>query len=263
MVRKKIVLSPLRHRDGDHIAILFAHDTELARIVKGIAGRAYSSTHRCWYVPVLVGLEQVTRFLEYQGVDVDRTAFELAPTSSRPTTSANPHLTQGAAHNTSPITDDAIASIRMMEQKLHLLGYSKNTVKTYCEQFGLFLRFFSPASAMDLEEPDIRNYLLYLVEKKKLSKSTQGQAINAIKFFYEKVLRQERKVYYLERPMRDRVLPTVLNEREVLALFEAVKNMKHRLMLMIIYAAGLRRSELLEISGMLTTSFRGKVTTES
>ena len=85
-----------------------------------------------------------------------------------------------------------------MEQKLHLKGYSPATCKTYLEQFKLFMRFYHPEPLGNLSEPEIRNYLLYLVEKKKMSKSTQNQAINAIKFFYEKVLEEERKVYHLE-----------------------------------------------------------------
>jgi hypothetical protein len=50
----------------------------------------------------------------------------------------------------------------------------------------------------DLSEVEIRNYLFYLVERKKVSTSYQNQAINAIKFFYEKIMWQERKIYYLE-----------------------------------------------------------------
>jgi site-specific recombinase XerD len=109
------------------------------------------------------------------------------------------------------------------------------------------MQFFYDSDPMDLGEEEIRNYLLYLVDKKKLSKSTQNQAINSIKFYYEKVLGQERKVYHLERPLREYRLPAVLSQEEVLKIFEATSNLKHRLMLMLIYSSGLRRSELLNL----------------
>ena len=56
---------------------------------------------------------------------------------------------------------------------------------------------------------------------------------------------QDRKVYQLERPMKERKLPEVLSQQEVVKIFDALTNVKHRVMLMLIYAAGLRRSELL------------------
>lgn len=80
-----------------------------------------------------------------------------------------------------------------------------------------------------------------------MSRSTHGQAINAIKFFYERVLVQERKVYHLERPMREKRLPEVLSAEEILAIFNHLPNIKHRLMMMLLYSAGLRRSELLNL----------------
>ena len=80
-----------------------------------------------------------------------------------------------------------------------------------------------------------------------MSRSTQNQAINAIKFFYEIVLRQERKVYYLERPLKERRLPEVLSQEEIANLFLVTGNLKHKAMLMMIYSAGLRRGELLRL----------------
>ena len=89
--------------------------------------------------------------------------------------------------------------------------------------------------------------MLQLLEVKKLSRSSQNQAINAIKFYYEHVLNQAPKVYHLERPFKERTLPVVLNEHEVKALFNAIGNLKHKVMMMTLYAAGLRRSELLNL----------------
>lgn len=54
-------------------------------------------------------------------------------------------------------------------------------------------------------------------------------------------------MYYLERPIKDKKLPEVLSQEEVMLIFEALDNLKHKVMLMLIYSAGLRRSELLNL----------------
>ncbi|MBX2969992.1 MAG: tyrosine-type recombinase/integrase [Cyclobacteriaceae bacterium] len=145
-----------------------------------------------------------------------------------------------------PTQAQALA-LETMRKKLKLKNYSESTLKTYTEQFKLFLHFFPDSYPEDLGEQEIEHYLMHLIENKKLSVSTQNQAINAIKFYYEKILKQDRKVYDLERPMREKRLPEVLSQEEVMGIFEHAGNLKHRTMLMVLYASGLRRSELLNL----------------
>src|SRR5690606_22841768 len=75
----------------------------------------------------------------------------------------------------------------------------------------------------------------------------QNIAINAIKFYLEKVMKGKRTVYVVERPRRDDKLPVVLSEREVLSLLEHTDNLKHKCILYILYSAGLRMSEVLAL----------------
>lgn len=232
-----VKVEQLYHRDARRLAVRFAFNPDLQRVLKTLPDARFSKTHKCWYVDdtagkadALVKLFKGIAYLEFAWLNTgkekdNRVAHVLAG-------KAEPHPAHAEA-------------IKLMEQKLKLKGYAPSTIRTYVEQFILFLRFFPDSHPADLGEEEIGTYLLFLVDKRKVAKSTQNQAINAVKFFYEKVLRQERKVYYVERPMRERKLPEILSEQEVMALFEAAGNLKHRLMLMIIYSAGLRRSELL------------------
>ena len=82
-----------------------------------------------------------------------------------------------------------------------------------------------------------------MVTERKVSSSYQNQAINAIKFYYERVLGGQRKFYFIERPIKEKTLPVVLNTDEVKAILNATSNLKHKAILMIIYSAGLRISE--------------------
>lgn len=90
-------------------------------------------------------------------------------------------------------------------------------------------------------------YLLYLVDERQISTSYQNQAINAIKFYYEKVLKGPRKVFYIERPRKERILPNVLSEPEIKRILQSITNLKHKCLIMTSYSGGLRVGELLNL----------------
>ena len=98
-----------------------------------------------------------------------------------------------------------------------------------------------------VDETDIHQYMMHLVTERGVSISTQNQAVNAIKFYLEHVKHGERKVYLIERPRKEDKLPTVLSEEEVKRLLDVTKNIKHRCLLFMLYASGLRISELLKL----------------
>ena len=99
----------------------------------------------------------------------------------------------------------------------------------------------------EITEKEIISFIRYLVDERQVSASYQNQAINAIKFYYEKVLGGVRKFYFIERPQKERPLPVVLSGQEVARLFEVTENLKHKCLLMLIYSAGLRVSEALNM----------------
>jgi len=130
--------------------------------------------------------------------------------------------------------------------KLQVLRYSKNTVKTYVSMFEKFINYYEGIDLLRITEEDIRKYLLYLVESK-VSNSYQNQMINAIKFYYEIVLGLPNRYYQIDRPRREKRLPLVLSVEEVQRLLKTVTNLKHKAILTTIYSAGLRISELLNL----------------
>jgi integrase/recombinase XerD len=247
--KPQVRVEKLFHRDENCLALFFPRDTELMCRVKKIPGATWSQTNRCWYVVNRVNLpdEILAAFKGVAWVDITALRNDPGKEESISSATASTPLANNRKVPEMELPEADAQLFRMMEQKLHLKGYSPNTVKTYLQQFKEFLRFYSGSSAAELSETEVRNYLIYLVEHRRVSKSLQNQAINAIKFFYEKVLIHERKVYYLERPMREKKLPEVLSQEELMLIFEAAGNIKHRVMLMLIYAAGLRRSELLAL----------------
>ncbi len=134
-----------------------------------------------------------------------------------------------------------------MLEKLQIMRYSANTLLVYKQAFEEFINYYSAKKIDDITEPEIVAYTRYLVQERGISASSQNQAINAIKFYYEKVKGGARKFYQLERPLRESKLPTVLSVEEVQAMIKGTANIKHKTMIMLCYSAGLRVSELLSL----------------
>ncbi len=131
--------------------------------------------------------------------------------------------------------------------KMKELRYSENTIRTYADMFREFINYNFRLDIKSIDEPTIIVYLRYLVMERKVSSSYQNQAINAIKFYYEKVLGGQRKFYFVERPLKEKTLPLVLSEEEVKILLSNVSNIKHKAILMVGYSAGLRVSEIVNL----------------
>ncbi len=93
----------------------------------------------------------------------------------------------------------------------------------------------------------LRRYQAYLFEERKLAVGTVGLHVAALRFFFVRVLKRRELKEDLPTPKRHRRLPTVLSPDEVRRLIAGAKNLYHRTMLMTLYGAGLRRSELLQL----------------
>ena len=130
--------------------------------------------------------------------------------------------------------------------KLELKQYANNTVKTYISCFERFINHFSDREIDHLDENDVRGYLMYLMQSN-WSTSYINQSINSIKFYYEVVLGMPNRFYQIERPRKKKKLPVVLSKSEVRSIIDATNNLKHRCILSLLYSAGLRRSELLNL----------------
>ncbi len=131
--------------------------------------------------------------------------------------------------------------------KLLELRYSPKTIKTYVSLFQEFINYYPNQDIKTIDEPSIIKFLRYLVIERKISVTYQNQSINAIKFYYEKVLGGQRKFYFIDRPAKEKTLPSVLSTQEVTEVLKHTENIKHKAILMTIYSAGLRISEAINL----------------
>jgi len=125
--------------------------------------------------------------------------------------------------------------------------YSPSTIETYIQAITVFLRFIAPKSSAEASNEDMQRYVYQYMIPRRLSYSYQNQAVNASKLFFKLITGSALITEQLERPRREHKLPNILSKDEVKAIILAPINQKHRTMLSLIYACGLRRSELLNL----------------
>lgn len=136
----------------------------------------------------------------------------------------------------SPYTERMVADLKIR-------NYSQNTIDSYSYHVDRFCRHFNqPAEALDLEH--IRDYQIYLVNEKHASWSSFNQAVCALRFLYEVSMGKPWIIRHIPFGKRPKKLPVVLSDQEAVKLIECVSHLKHRTVLLVCYAAGMRLSEV-------------------
>lgn len=144
-------------------------------------------------------------------------------------------------------SEEGIAYIAIFSRWLSSKRYSANTIKTYTEALRAFLVFYKERPVASLTNEDVVAYNNEYILKNGLSVSYQNQIVNALKLFFATVLETKMEVEKIHRPRREKILPNVLSKEEVKIILEAHSNIKHKVMLSLVYSCGLRRSELLHL----------------
>jgi site-specific recombinase XerD len=130
-----------------------------------------------------------------------------------------------------------------MIEELQLRNYSPNTIAVYIRCVANFAQHFK-LSPDQLGPEHIREYQLLLVQRKKVAWAVFNQTVCALRFFYHHILHRDWMIEHIPYPRHEDKLPVVLSPAEVAAVFNATPNLKHRTILMTIYAGGLRVSEV-------------------
>lgn len=241
---KTIVLSPGQIGSKPVIRLDFAFDFQLKELVKQYPGCQWDLGQKAWTVPYTgEQLDALLRFFKGKA----RLDY-----SSLTTVAAFP------SHPKLPAQSEMITrEIKAFEDWMRNKRYSESTIKTYRESVGIFFRHLNNKIAEEIDNDDLERFNKDYVIKRGYSSSFQNQVVNAVKLFFKN--RQHRKldIDLIYRPKKPTVLPNVLSKEEVKAILEAHGNLKHRTMLILIYACGLRRSELLSLKPTDVDSKRG------
>ena len=147
----------------------------------------------------------------------------------------------------SNITPEITEQLWRCEQKFVLKAFSQSTIKNYLSELRYFFSFFSKRTYAEITKEEIEGYVYHLKSKYKCSDTKQNTIINAIKAYYEHVLGRSREYYDIQRPQKSKALPSVFSKGEIKQIIQVTDNLKHKAILLTIYAAGLRISEAINM----------------
>ena len=133
-----------------------------------------------------------------------------------------------------------------MIKEMTLRRFSEKTQKSYLSSVTGLARYFK-LSPEKINQEMIEEYMLHVIEERKLKWGSCNTILVGLRFFYTKILDQESLFVNMPINKKGRVLPEILSSDELERLFTVMTNQKHKIILMTAYAAGLRVSELVNL----------------
>ncbi|MEM8522899.1 site-specific integrase [Flavobacterium sp. PL12] len=216
----------IKHKNENRIAVQFEKNYRLIQRIKEFEDARWSAQKMVWHLPDTFENREHFNIIQYE--------------------------------NTIP-SPEGIEQLHKFKQHLASKRYSDNTIKTYCEALRSFLFFYREKPIQDLTNQDVIIYTNEYLLKNNLSASYQNQIINAVKLYFSIIRETKIDIEKIHRPKRAKVLPNVLSKEEVKLILEAHSNIKHKMMLCLIYSCGLRCGELLALKPLNIDSKRNVI----
>lgn len=141
---------------------------------------------------------------------------------------------------------DKLLAMKSFRDDMLIRNFSRKTITGYCSQLSAFFEYYGCVpQSVDIDK--IRKYLVHLKTERSLSSSTINQAAMSIKMFYIRIMGLEWPDRQLGFSKVTNKLPVVLTQDEVGRILDQLTNLKHKAIICLIYSAGLRVSELLDL----------------
>lgn len=127
-----------------------------------------------------------------------------------------------------------------LQTELKIRGFSQKTVDAYLFHNQKFLDF-AGKKPEDVDEDDVKNYVVHMMEKE-YKPASVNLALCSLRFFYREIL--EKDIFSkIKMQKAEKKIPTVLTKQEVRNLISMTKNIKHKILIELMYSSGLRVSE--------------------
>lgn len=216
----------ITYKKEKRIAVYFEKNADFIARIKKLEGARWSASLVAWHLP---------------DTEENRERFHLTP------------------HSHSVPSAEGIAQIEKFKQWMRSKRYSDSTINTYSEALKSLLIFYREKPVTAINNEDVIVYNNDYILKNKLSASYQNQVVNAIKLFFITIKGTKINIDTIHRPKRAKLLPNVLSKEEVKLILNAHSNIKHKMMLSLIYSCGLRCGELLALQPVHIDSKRNIV----
>ncbi len=138
------------------------------------------------------------------------------------------------------------AVVKKLENQVVLRGQSLSTLQNYIRRIALFCLHFGKLPE-EISEEEINEYLVALaLDPKSPSRSSFKHMVYGLRYYY-RLLGMNKKAIALPSLKKDNKLPVILNHQELKELFSAPQLLKQRVVLSLIYSAGLRGQEVINL----------------
>ncbi len=225
------------HRGKHCLFLRFPYHFEFKEYLKGFSGIRWSQTHGCFYLEAKTGLlSQLELYLKLWGPVIIVQEAEVVRKSPSNTPNSPPTL-----------PSDKQELLRFYKNYLIGKRYSNSTLRVYTGFIKDFLRFHKNVVPERLDGEHVRLFVEWAVQKHGYAISTHRQLVSALRhfaFFYPNCAIDPDA---LDRPNKQRKLPVVLSMEEVMRILQATKNLKHKVIIALLYSSGLRIGELLDL----------------
>jgi len=202
----------------------------------------FNSDTKEWYLPASrINIDSLADYFDRQNIPVKLKKH------TRPRGTLKLMKERGMEIRSRELMQDALDAIALLESYLNEQRYSEHTIKTYKSQLEYFFKYFSSKPPFKIDDLDIRDFMENHVIALNYSASYQNQIITAIKTYYSLIPGASVHINEIKRPRRSKPLPQVFSKEEVSRILNATRNLKHRLILWIVYSCGLRRGEVINI----------------
>jgi integrase/recombinase XerD len=222
-------ITPITHHKEERLKVEFENIPALNQKIRNMRGALWSSTLRSWHVPDTPESRTQLNYFDSRLI-VSEADNQLQ--TSLPLAVSQAHIE---------------VALKEFEYFMQSKRYRTNTIKTYKEALNSFLKFWYHKKVEEISTHDLVVYNNEYIIKNKYSASFQNQVVNAIKLYFGELKNCTMDIGAIHRPKREKKNPNVLNKEEVKQLITKCKNIKHRAMLSVTYACGLRCGEVLNL----------------
>lgn len=239
-----VILKIAFHNEKEIVQLHFAKNEEIQKNLRANRNLRWSQTMKCWYLPYEKNVSQDVfkllkgvAFIDYSGLKTDLKTESLKL--------VEPVVKPKPIHE--ELSEEHLKKIADFKTWMRSKRYSESTIDIYNDALKTFLRFYAAKPIIEINNNDVILFNNKFILANKFSASYQNQVVNAIKLFFRKIELKSIDTELVHRPKRPKLLPNVLSKEEVRELLEKTSNLKHKTMLSLIYACGLRCGELLRL----------------
>lgn len=229
-----VILDIVSHRNMDVLSLKFEQNELIRRAVSHEIDATWSQSREFWYVSYSAENVMLVQRMLGKIATLDRRHLDRKEKKMR----ENFDLVVLPAQT--------YADLQKFRRWMQTHRYSEATIRSYGSLAEFFLKYLQKRGIDEIIPRTVAQFNYEFIVSPKKSISYQNQAINAIKLYltYKQVVFELEEI---ERPRKEKKLPTVLSMDEVARILAAVVSLKHKALLSLIYSGGFRISEVLNL----------------